>query len=51
MQVEPTTCLLSLATTKHSTTNSTIYYKKGLTRIIGKGNHSNATIAPFKSYT
>jgi hypothetical protein len=29
IRVEPTTRLLPLATTKHSTTNSTIYYKKG----------------------
>jgi hypothetical protein len=43
MQVEPTTHLLLLATTKHTKTNGTIYYKNGLTRIIWKGNHSNAT--------
>jgi hypothetical protein len=29
MPVEPTTHLLLLGTTKHSTTNDTIYYKKG----------------------
>jgi hypothetical protein len=28
MQVEPTTPLLPLATTKHSTTSGTIYYKR-----------------------
>jgi hypothetical protein len=28
MRVEPITRLLSLATTKHSTTNGTIYYKR-----------------------
>jgi hypothetical protein len=32
VQVEPTTRLLPLATTKHSTTNSTIYYKKGINK-------------------
>jgi hypothetical protein len=35
--VEPTTHLLSLATIKHSTTNGTIIYQRGLTRIIRKG--------------
>jgi hypothetical protein len=29
MRVEPTSHLLQLATTKHSTYNDTIYYKKG----------------------
>jgi hypothetical protein len=43
MRVKPTTHLLLLATIKHRTTNDTIYYKNGLTRIIRKGNHSNAT--------
>jgi hypothetical protein len=43
MQVEPTTRLLPLATAKHSKTNGTMYFKKGLTRIIWKVNHSNAT--------
>jgi hypothetical protein len=28
VRVEPTTHLLPLATTKHSTTNDTIYYKR-----------------------
>jgi hypothetical protein len=37
MRVEPITCLLTLATNKHSTTNGTIYYKGGLTTIMWKG--------------
>jgi hypothetical protein len=37
MRVESTTHLLPLATTKHSTNNGTIYYKRELTRIIRKG--------------
>jgi hypothetical protein len=36
MQVDPTTRLLPLATNKQSTTNGTIYYKRGLTRITWK---------------
>jgi hypothetical protein len=32
MREEPTTHLLSLATTKHSTTNGTIIYKKGINK-------------------
>jgi hypothetical protein len=41
MRVESTSRLLTLATTKHSSTNGTIYYKKG---IIRKGKYSNASI-------
>jgi hypothetical protein len=32
MWVEPTTRLLSLATTKHSTTNGIVYYKKEINK-------------------
>jgi hypothetical protein len=42
MQVGPTTHLLPLARTKHSTSNGNIYYKR-VTRIIQKGNHDAAT--------
>jgi hypothetical protein len=44
MQVGPTTRLLPLARTKHSTTNGTIYYKRD-TRIIRKGKHNAATFS------
>jgi hypothetical protein len=43
MRVESTTRLLPLATTKHSTTNYTIYYKKGINKDNMEGNHSNAS--------
>jgi hypothetical protein len=43
MRMEPITHLLLLATTKHSTTNDIIYYKRDTTRIIRKGKHSNAS--------
>jgi hypothetical protein len=39
MQVGPTTRLLPLARTSHSTTNGNIYYKR-VARIIQMGNHN-----------